>query len=294
MENQMKFGIFATPFPKDHALALEAIRQGLEKLGRAHFITGMEYQECDIAIVFGVWKKAVRASWARGAIIDTHKGLGKNVIIVEKGFVKRDEYFHMGWNGLNGRADFCNAVMPAARWEKLNVRLASFRKLSANRPIILCGQVPWDASVQHSDHNDWLQNTVALLRTHTERKIIFREHPALAGKFEIKLPGTERSEDTFENDLGRAHAVVTYNSNSAVEAVIAGVPAFVADRGTMAAEVANWELSDIETPLILPRQQWAYNLGYAQWTLDEMREGFPIHHLTGKELNHEYGERRVP
>ncbi len=146
--------------------------------------------------------------------------------------------------------------------------------------VIVCGQVPWDASVQHSDHLGWCSETIAILRATTSRKIIFRPHPVIEGKVDYGVSGVEMSKRDMENDLTRAHAVVTFNSNSAVDAAIRGIPVFVADKGSMALGVANTDLSSIENPSTFPRQKWVNDLAYSQWTLSEIAEGLPIAHLT--------------
>lgn len=275
----MTWGIFAPQFPEDHRLALEAMSIGLKRKNIKHFVTDMDYRDCDVAIVFGIGKEMVPASWPRGEIIKRQKAVGRLVLILEKGFVKRDKYFHIGWNGLNGRADFCNSLMPPDRWAALDVHLKNWQVDDLIRPIVICGQVPWDSSVQHSDHIKWCQETVAMLRAMTHRKLIFRPHPMVKGKIDYGISGVAIAHHPLEEDLKRAHAVVTFNSNSAVDAVIQGVPVFVADEGTMAGDVANWELSDIEHPIKPPRQRWASDLAYTQWNLEEIAAGDPIDHL---------------
>jgi hypothetical protein len=80
-------------------------------------------------------------------------------------------------------------------------------------------------------------------------------------------------------DLQGAHAVVTFNSNTGVDAVIAGVPIFTIDRGSMAWEVSDHDLSEIEKPNLYDREQWAHNLAYTQWTMAEMAGGWAWSHL---------------
>ncbi len=280
----MTWGLFIPQFPEDHVKALHALSSGLTERGIPHFRAGLEYRDCDVAVVFGIGKTAVPASWPRGEIIRHHQARGKRALIVEKGFVKRDEYFHIGWDGLNGRADFCNEDMPPDRWDKLDVKLANWQVDQPERPVIVCGQVPWDASVQHSDHIVWCQETLAMLRAITGRHLVFRPHPAVAGRIDYGVPGVQVSDEPLEEVLANAHAVVTFNSNTAVDAVIRGVPVFVADQGSMVKQVANWELSDIERPVKPPRQQWAADLAYTQWNLAEMARGEPIEHLTARRV----------
>ena len=81
----------------------------------------------------------------------------------------------------------------------------------------------------------------------------------------------------FEEDLGDAYQVVTYNSNAAVEAVIAGVPSAAYGMGTMAWDVTS---RSVEGPLWRgDRLQWAERLAYTQWTCPEMEAGLAWTHL---------------
>jgi hypothetical protein len=84
----------------------------------------------------------------------------------------------------------------------------------------------------------------------------------------------------LEEDLKNAHCVVTWNSNSAVEAAIYGKPVFAFDEGSMVWEIANKSLLDLDTPKYPDRKQWANNLAYCQWTLEEIRNGDAWRHLS--------------
>ena len=270
-------GIFSPLFPRDHFDALGAFADGLKRHKVEHFITGLEtYRECDVAVVFGIGKKGVPASYPRGRILKEQKKRGLPYVILEKGFLRRDEYFHVGWNGLNGNADFRNTNVYDDRWRKLGIPLETHK--SPGSHVLVCGQVPWDASVQHSDHVKWCRDTIIELSDLTSREIRFRPHPALRGGFDYGLAGSTR---TLEDDLRGAWAVVTFNSNAAVEAAIKGIPVFAMDRGSMAYPIANKHLGQIHKPLLPARKMWASRLAYAQWTLDEIASGKTWRHLNG-------------
>lgn len=233
-----------------------------------------DYQPSDVAVVMGVHKRAVPRSFPRGKVIEEQKKRGLDVIILETGYINRgdepDNHYAAGWNGLNGRADFKNKACPADRAKKL----VSLKDWNPGSNIVVCGQVPWDAAVEHTDHREWLQKIVRAIFMVTDRPVIFRPHP------KAKLPpieGTIYSTRPLAQDLEDAYCCVTFNSNSGVEAVIAGVPTITMDKGAMAWEVTSHSLSDMQ--YMPDRQQWLNNLCYSQWTPEEMRNGEAWRHL---------------
>lgn len=267
----MKVGVFSPRTTGDpiHDETLTAFCAGVNESGdhaESHFV--VEYVPCDVAVVFGIRKDAVPLSQFRGNIIDRHKAEGKPVIVIDSGYVKRDKYFAVGLNGLNGRADFKNANSPADRWQSLGVDLAPWREDGGL--ILLCGQIPWDASVQHTDHLAWCEGILKRLKEATTKETRYRPHPKLKGVVN-QVP--------LAQEMESAHAVVTFSSNSGVDAAIAGVAVFAFDEGSMAWPVANKSLAWIDSPIKPPREQWAHNLAYTQWTIEEMKEGKPWRHL---------------
>jgi len=235
-----------------------------------------QYSESDVGVVFGVYKSAVPFSKHRGRVIDEQRKAKRKCIVLETGYVKRgdsqENYYAAGFDGLNGRADFRNQHSPADRWVKLATQLQPWK--SEGQDILLAAQVPWDASVENSDHLDWLQRTARKLNDISHRTVWFRPHP----KAQLPpLSGCEYS--TGPIDWSRFHAVVTYSSNTAVEGLIEGVPVFVDDIGSMALACANRCLDDLENPWKPDRHQWAWDLAYTQWTPAEMAEGLTWKHL---------------
>lgn len=232
-------------------------------------IEGFNFKPSDVAVVFGVYKSKVPISWPRGEVIRRQRENYKDVIVLETGYINRGDginhHYAAGFNGLNGRADFKNNNMPGDRFSLLNVDVKPWR---TGKNIVLCGQVPWDASVDHTDHIQWMTNAYKAIRAESYREVIVRHHPQV-----------QKSTRTFLEDISDAHCVVTFNSNSAVEAAIEGVPVFAFDEGSMAWPICGKAFSQIEKPITPYRDQWLNNLAYCQWTLDEMKEGQAWRHL---------------
>jgi hypothetical protein len=93
-------------------------------------------------------------------------------------------------------------------------------------------------------------------------------------------PNVKRQPRSFAEDLRGAWALVARSSNTAVEAILAGIPAFVT-HPCAAMACASADLSKIEEPLVPDdREDWAALLAANQWTLEEMERGVAWQFLT--------------
>jgi hypothetical protein len=264
---QVSFYLSGNPV---HDRVIQALYEGCPE--EKNLIEGFKYEPADVGVVFGVYKSKVPISWPRGGVYRQHRGDGADMIVLETGYIKRGDgptnYYAAGFNGLNGRADFKNKSSPADRFLQLGVEVKPWRE--DGNHVLICGQVPWDASVDHLDYQEWRRTIEDRVGSHTRRPVVFREHPCI-------VP----NQPPLERYLKDCWAVVTLNSNSAVDAAIAGIPVFVGDKGSMAYGIANLDLKDIDNPCLQDRGYWLDCLAYTQWTPMEMSEGKTWAHLFG-------------
>lgn len=242
------------------------------------WVEDQKYVEADIGVVWGLAKKAVPISWWREDVIERHD----MIIIMDSGYIHRGNKPHhyqaVGLNGLNGRADFKPEKAEPFRWHDLGVATQPWREDGEH--ILLVGQVPWDSSVQHTDHHKWLSDTAVEIGRYSSRPIRFRPHPK-AWRHLPPIKGTEYSRNSLAEDFENCWAVVTFNSNVGVDAVIAGIPVFYADRGSMARDIASDDLRQLESPVMSKRSDWAARIAYSQWSKPEMVTGLAWEHLIG-------------
>lgn len=257
-----------------HDRVVRAFMAGVPEEHQCLLIDNWEYKDPDVVVVFGVYKRKVPISWPRGGVLKKH--WSKTAVILETGYVERgdgeDNYYAAGLNGLNNRADFRNKDMPGDRAK--DIELHDWKK---GDHVLLCGQIPWDASCQHVDLPQWLKHMASKIRDHTTRPIMYREHPLMKGTIDVGADYVSQAD--LKTDLLNAHCVVTFNSNTSVDAILAGVPAFVFDEGAMSWDVANHTLEKMPVPNTPDRQQWLNNLMYTQWRPNEMSEGKAWRHL---------------
>ena len=135
------------------------------------------------------------------------------------------------------------------------------------RRILLAPPSIKSFSIWNIDQAQWIDQTLAEIKQHTDRPVVVRE----------KRPRWERfATDTIEQALDDdVHCLVTYNSVAAVEAVMRGVPAICLGPNA-AAVVSSRCLSDIERPHFPDddlREAWLRHLSYSQFSFMEMSDG---------------------
>jgi hypothetical protein len=67
-----------------------------------------------------------------------------------------------------------------------------------------------------------------------------------------------------------------YNSSPSVASLIEGIPTFLTDPHPEYSQtfgIANTDLSRLEDPVLLDRQQWIDRLAMCHWNFDELRSG---------------------
>jgi hypothetical protein len=192
------------------------------------------------------------------------------VMVLERGYIgDRMSWTSIGWNGLNGNALFPQwTPTPAAvkRRDLMRHHMKPWRVRSGG-PTVIMGQVRGDAALESCpDYVGWLDRTARELSM--LGPVAFRAHPS-----DLSIPTpkhAERLHGSLADALAIANHVVTWNSNSAVDAVLAGVPCIVMDRGSMAWPVSHHGGSSQITP---DREWWFAHLTMAQWSPEEIARG---------------------
>ena len=210
----------------------------------------------------------------------------KPTIVLEVGGIKRGTTWKVGVNGINRDAYFGPNNNNSDRHRLLNLSLKPWR--TSGEFILIAGQ--HDKSLQWKNMvpmSSWVMDTIDAIRTHSERPILFRPHPrcplhSIEHQFKnvyrqnpIQLPN---SYDDFDLDFNRIYATVSWSSNPGIHSVIDGVPAFVGP-SSLAYDVANTDLSQINNPLMPDRQQWLNDYAHTEWTVTEIADGLPLTQL---------------
>ena len=210
----------------------------------------------------------------------------KPTIVLEVGGIKRGTTWKVGLNGINRDAYFGPNNNNSDRHRLLGLSLKPWS--TDGEFILIAGQ--HDKSLQWKNMvpmSSWVMDTIDTIRTHSDRPILFRPHPrcplhSIEHQFKnvyrqnpIQLPN---SYDDFDLDFNRIYATVSWSSNPGIHSVIDGVPAFVGP-SSLAYDVANTDLSQINNPLMPDRQQWLNDYAHTEWTVTEIADGLPLTQL---------------
>jgi len=227
-------------------------------------------------------------------------------------------WFRLGWYDFRWtQALYGNENSPSDRWKKFEKATgATFKDWhSPGDYIIIMGQKEGDSAVlamydKYECFWDWVVETVEKIREYTDKPILIRVHPKQNKKNPYLMGWPKSIKDTYPKwknvfysdnvasnadyrkqlhpsglyeDFKRAHCVITYSSNSAIESLMEGVPTYTLGDASMAWPVGLKDLSIIENlPYDIDLTQWKNDLAYTQWTNEEHKAGESWAHL--KEL----------
>ena len=213
----------------------------------------------------------------------------KPTIVLEVGGIKRGTTWKVGLNGINRDAYFGPSGNSSDRVRLLGLQVKPWKY--DGEYILIAGQ--HDKSLQWKDMPSmatWVHDTITFIRAQTDRPIIFRPHPRCplpAIEYDFKNVKRQTPKqikntyDDFDMQFDNIWATVSWSSNPGVHSIINGVPAFTGP-SSLAFDVAEQNLRNIENPLYGDRTQWLNDYAHTEYTIEEISQGLPLKHLTSK------------
>lgn len=239
-----------------------AMHEGIINSGDQATIVHAYRPKYDASVIWGI-----RRRWS-GYVLQQ----GKPTIVIERGYLgeRKKTWLAVGNGGLNGLANFNNEDVPSDRWEMWADSVKPWKR--GGKYAVIMGQVPKDSSLYGMCPYHWA-HSVYLSALDKFNKVYFRPHPD-APPFKTDMPIIDGD---LDEALDNAKCVITYSSNSAVDAVMNGVPAITMFRGSMAWDVSSHDFT--EKLYKGDRDAWGARLAYAQWHIDEIRSGKAWQHI---------------
>lgn len=264
---------------------MSAFAKGLKHLGvKVNRVTLKEARPSPTTpmVCWGVWKKKLQKRRGIHALQKAQRDWGGELVIMERGFIKREDYYVLSYDDLNNRGTWPHdavADVPSDRWDKLGVHYQDWRRDDKGQ-ILIIGQVPWDTSCQHVDFEKWVHSITEKVRERYPNDVrMFRPHPLYqnASSYDgLAVHGIGRDR-SLSKALQASKLVVVFSSTVGVDALLAGVPTVACDRTSMVHRISSHTIEEeVKTP---DRKRWANWLAYCQWNLEEMRRGEPWLHF---------------
>lgn len=285
--------------PRKHSRkiqCLESFAEGVKKVGHSVQVEwDYQYRPSRLAVILG-WattNTGGRNIALRKQIIASQQGQGLHTMCIDGSCWKylddQGSYLRYSLGGpFYDKAQYANANSGPEKWLKISQDLGVTlrpNKINSDGYILICMQRDGGFAMKTLNPIQWLRDKVAEIRRYTTRAIMVRPHP---GAYDMKDFAEFRSKHyvqrmnmhvvnpeatSLQENIINAHSAVFFNSSAAVAAVSAGIPIFVDDVSCVAWEVANHDMSRIESPVMLDRQQWIWNLAAAHWSDQENRQG---------------------
>lgn len=196
-------------------------------------------------------------------IVSAYLSAGIPVFVFDWGYMRRVNrteeaqtgHWQISYAGLNRPPTF---DVPSDRFDALGLSVERGARSAGNRALLI-GQMPGDAAVGGTCHATWLREKQIELQD-LGFDVVYREHP----RGGIKMPHLPSASGPLIDEMRASRVVVTYNSNTGHDALLAGVPV-LCDTGA-----AYSALSGAKVPSTTRRREYFNRLAYGQWRIDEL------------------------
>tara|TARA_S200002703_G_scaffold152035_2_gene152019 strand:+ start:1065 stop:1928 length:864 start_codon:yes stop_codon:yes gene_type:complete len=271
-------------FPKTSAIAGKPVMSAfIESLKGEDYVICQNHERPDADIVV-MWSWLL-GMYGRDAIYNHYKKTNAKFVILEVGALQRNTSWKVAIGGINRDADFGNQHVDDSRLSLFDLTPSDWH--AAGDHIIICGQNERSIAWNQGATAQWVNKMIGWISSQTDRPIWFRPHPRFPVHFKdaddkkifVSQPKKLNhqgniDEVDFAQAVSQAHAVVNYNSNPAIESVLAGVPVYV-DQSSLCWPVGNAIGSDIDNPVKPDRAEWCKQISYTEWFVEEIKQGLP-------------------
>jgi hypothetical protein len=245
------------------------------------------YDTYDVAVIWSVlWHGRMTKN---KQIWEINRELGKPVIVLEVGGIKRGTTWKVGLNGINRDAYFGPGDNDSTRSSSLGLSVKPWR--TNGEFILIAGQHEKSEQWRNQPRmSRWVMETIESIQAQTDRPILFRPHPrcrleAIETQYKNvyrqeprQIPG---SYDDFDMGFNNVYCTVSWTSNPGIHSVIEGVPAYTST-SSLAWPVSIKSLTNLDNLPLPDRQQWLNDYAWTEFTIEEISQGLPLKRLTDK------------
>lgn len=274
--------VFYAPSSKRSKILAAAMQQGITRCGdKVNLINSTTYEHritADAAVFYGLSDRL-------NEVFRLYREKS-TAVYIDLGYWQRrlkhkhDGYHKLSVNSRHPTAYFQNRQHDDSRFKKLDIDIQPWRK--TGNYVMLAGMSAKASAAEGFAQEQWEKEAAKLIQSFSKYPIHYRPKPSWSDARQISGTIFQRSME-LNQALAGCHAVATHHSNVAIDAILAGVPAFC-EQG-VASVMGCSDVTKIDTPIYPEgREQWAADIAWCQFTVEEIATGMPWHHLKSEGL----------
>jgi len=267
----LRVNVYHKSMQADKIAPITAFADGLRRHGIVPTVCRYnEYAPSDVAVVWGQMVRNVIGGQRQKDLpyLEMEMGLHDGV---------RGSHHSIAWNGHRRHGNFVNVGMPNDRWIKQGFELLPYSTPwnRGGKYVLIAGS---NSAGKSTEYKQFIEQACV----HAKRfgmPVVYRPYPRSVVPADFVVPNRDKditvSKVSLDDDLRRCALLIHFDSDIGTTAAIRGIPVISGSDMAMA-----WDVSSTDWTVQKPdRDQWAWNLGYCHWTLDEIRHGDAWDHL---------------
>lgn len=244
-------------------IVAEAMCEGIRRCGDKPQVCAMwAPAKADVAFSYG-WKHRARFKHYPA------------FVYADLGYWQRDSYYRLSVGGWGPEGYVC-AGLPRSRFTALGLEIKPW---NSGTEVIVAGSTQKAATDHGMAYMEWERRAIKRLISYGLNPI-YRPKPNDPNARPIESAGYDHR--PISEALRNARVWVTHHSNSAVDALLAGVPVHCEIGAAAALSMTFDQIPN--APRREGREAFLADVAWLQWTLDEMRTGEPWMHLKERGL----------
>ena len=271
--------VFPLQAAKNSTPIMQAMIQALQRHGLQ---VNENHWDSDAVIV---WSVLWSGRMSRNQQVWQHyRSLDRPVIVVDVGSLYRGETWKVALNTITAEGYYGHREnLDWDRPRRLGISLAI--NLNRNPQIVIAAQHKRSLQVAKLDSlEQWIFQQVESIRKVCDRPIVVRPHPRsslIASMLprDVVIEQPQRIVNTYDsyNLAFDCHAMVNYNSGPGIQAALAGTRPLV--DATSLAYPVGIDVSNIDQPYTVDRDQWLVEICHTEYTQEELRKGLWLQRL---------------
>ncbi len=240
-----------------------AMREGFRRSGiAADVVTNGYGHDADIAVAYG---------WNHAGAFRKYRETDRPFIYIDLGYWNRrpkgqprEGHHRVAVNAWD-TAIAMQPERPADRFNMLDVQVKPWKTTNSGG-VLITGMSAKAALTHGFIAGQWEREAVKIVKGVTSRPINLRPKPI----------SKRAAMEPIESVLARSYALVTHHSNTAVDAIVNGVPYYCVKGVAKRLSIEQLSADMFINPPIMDdaqRMQLLYDIAYTQWTPQEMRSG---------------------